>query len=129
MYGFHTELPGEFETVRKQVIEALGKEGFGVLTEINVADTLKAKLDSDMAPYTILGACNPALAEQAIKADVDIGLLLPCNVVVRENEQGRQTVGFMDPEVILGITDNARLTKVAREVRERLERVRESLAG
>ena len=129
MYGFTTQLNTNFEDARGRAIEALKAEGFGVLTEIDVADKLHEKVGAELRPYTILGACNPPLAYQAVQADADIGMLLPCNVIVREEPDGAQTVGFMDPQAVMNLTDNPDIAKVAGEVRERLERVRESLAG
>jgi len=116
-----------FEETIERVTSALQNEGFGVLSDIDVAGTLKKKLDHDHRPYRILGACNPGFAEQAIEAEPDIGLLLPCNVVVRETAQGRTAVGFMDPEAVLGMVDNPKLADIGREVRERLERVRDAI--
>jgi uncharacterized protein (DUF302 family) len=129
MYGFSVSLAGNMGEVRARVAEELKKEGFGVLTEIDVAATLKAKLDIDRRPYRILGACNPALAHRALEKDPDIGLLLPCNVVVREEEDGSVTVAFMDPESILGLVESDDVEVLAREVRARLERVRTALIG
>ncbi len=129
MYGFNISVSGSMDEVRSRVVDELEKEGFGVLTEIDVAATLKKKIDVDRKPYIILGACNPALANQAINADPDIGLLLPCNVVVREEEDGSITVGFMDPAAVLGLVDKEGVEALAGEVRGRLERVRDALVS
>lgn len=127
MYGFGTKVSGSFDDVVQKVTEALKKQGFGVLTEIDVAATLKAKLDVDRNPYKILGACNPALANQALETDEDIGLLLPCNVVVRQEDNGEVTVSFMDPEAVMGLVDHEHIAKLADEVRGRLSTVMEDL--
>jgi uncharacterized protein (DUF302 family) len=127
-YGFGVTLQGNFDEVVQRVTDELKKEGFGVLTDIDVKGTMKAKLGIDRRPYRILGACNPTLANQAITADQDIGLLLPCNVVVREDEDKRVTVGFMDPVAVLTLVNNPDVTKLGWDVRARLERVRDSLA-
>ncbi len=127
MYGFNISLSGNIKDIRSRVIEELQKAGFGVLTEIDVAATLKKKIDVDRKPYIILGACNPKLANQAINADPDIGLLLPCNVVLREEEDGSITVAFMDPAAVLGLVEKDGVEQLAGEVRGLLEGVRDAL--
>ena len=129
MYGFNVTVKGDMQSVREKVTAELQKEGFGVLTEIDVAATLKKKIGVDRKPYLILGACNPQLANQAINADPDIGLLLPCNVLLREEDDGSITVGFMDPAAVLGLVDKEGVADLAGDVRSRLERVRDAVAG
>ncbi|MGC9271815.1 DUF302 domain-containing protein [Acidiphilium sp.] len=126
-YGFSTTVIGEFDSVVERVTLALKQEGFGILATIDVASTLKGKLGKEMPPYLILGACNPSLAHQAITADPDIGLLLPCNVVVRQTVNGEVVVGFMDPESVLGLVGSQEINAIGREVRFKLEHVRDAL--
>ncbi|MEX2241434.1 MAG: DUF302 domain-containing protein [Burkholderiales bacterium] len=115
-----------FDEAIKRVTEELAKEGFGVLTEIDVKATLKKKLDIDVAPYRILGACNPQFAHKAMELEPQIGALLPCNVVVRE-EKGGTRIDVMDPQAVLQLVERPEIEGIATEVRRRLERVVASL--
>lgn len=126
-YGCGRTVALRFDQTVEHVIEALKREGFGVLADIDVAGAMKAKLNREMPPYRILGACNPPLAYQAIAAEPSIGLLLPCNVVVREDDAGEVHVEFMDPNAVLALVDKPDISRLADEVRRRLERVMQSL--
>jgi uncharacterized protein (DUF302 family) len=126
-YGFGKTVDMDFDQALTRVTDELKKEGFGVLTEIDVQATLKAKLGEDMPPYRILGACNPPLAHRALEAEPSIGLLLPCNVVVRQDDQGRVWIEMMDPKAVLQLVDNPNVVGVAAEVRQRLDRVLQSV--
>ncbi len=126
-YGFGKALDLKFDAALERVTQELQKEGFGVLTEIDVAATMKKKLGQDMRPYRILGACNPPLAHRALAAEPSIGLLLPCNVVVREDETGKVLVEFMDPNAVLDLVQKPEISELAAEVRQRLERVMRAL--
>ena len=128
-YGFGTRLALPYEQAVEQTKAALKEQGFGVLTEIDVRQTMKQKLDADFRPYVILGACNPPLAHRALGSELGVGLLLPCNVVVYANDDGTSSVEFMDPVAALGIVgDNPALREVATEAKARLETARDMLA-
>lgn len=127
-YGMGVDVALPYEQALERTAEALKQEGFGILTTIDVKQTLKQKLDRDFRKYTILGACNPALAHRAFESELEIGLLLPCNVVVYETEAGRSTVSAMAPIAAMGIVGgNPALKDVAREADERLRRALKAL--
>lgn len=125
-YGFGTDLDVSYDDAIEQVKDALKNEGFGVLTEIDVRKTLHEKIGEEMEPYIILGACNPKLAHRALASEREIGLLLPCNVVVR-SVRGGTRIEIADPQAMLGISDIEELKPVAAEAKERLERALASL--
>jgi uncharacterized protein (DUF302 family) len=126
-YGISTTVKGSYEETIPRVTDALKQEGFGILTQIDVKDTLKKKLDVDFPKYIILGACNPPLAHKALSAETEIGLLLPCNVIVYEGKDGRTVVAAQDPDAALGIVGNPAVAPIAKDARERLVRVINSL--
>ena len=126
-YYFAKEIELNFEDALTRVTEELKKEGFGVLTEIDVKATLKKKLDADFRNYRILGACNPPLAHQALEAEPHIGLMLPCNVVVQEGENGKTLVSAIDPVASMQAVENESLSQVAEQVRGKLQKVIESV--
>ena len=127
-YGFGTRVPWSQAEAIEQVTAALKAEGFGILTTIDVQQTLREKLGTETRPYVILGACNPQLAHQALEAEPEIGLLLPCNAIVYQADGGT-TVAIMDPVAALNLTGNATVEPVAREAKSRLQRVLQQLAS
>ena len=126
-YRFGKSIPLPFDTAVDRVTSELAKEGFGMLSEIDVAATLKKKLGQDMPPYKILGACNPQFASQALAAEPQIGALLPCNVVVRVDGAGSTRVAFMDPNAVLRLVDHPEVARLAGAVRLRLGKVMDAL--
>jgi uncharacterized protein (DUF302 family) len=127
-YAFGKTVNMSFEQATEAVTQALAKEGFGVLTEIDVAATLKKKLGLERPPYKILGACNPQFAARALEMEPQIGALLPCNVVVRQGADGKTVVEFMDPDAVLGLVGRPEIAPIATEVRARLVRVLQALS-
>lgn len=128
MYGHQIEISGPFAQAMLKVQDALKNEGFGVLSDIDIQQAMKEKLGETMPAYRILGACNPPLAHRALQAEPEIGLLLPCNVTVRELPDSKIGVGFLDPQTMVQLTDNAEIARVADDAGQRLERVRRRLA-
>jgi len=130
MYGFTTTLSGTpFDQALAKTLAALKAEGFGVLSDIDVQRAMKEKLGVDMPPYRILGACNPPLAHEALQAVPDIGLLLPCNVIVREQAPERVVIGFLDPQIMVNLVGKPEVKAVADAAEQRLRRVCASLDG
>lgn len=126
VFGKVVDIPHE-EAVRR-TIAALAEQGFGVLSDIDVAATLKKKLNKDLPPYRILGACNPQFAEKAIDIEPEIGALLPCNVVVRVDREGRTHIEVMDPDAVLTLVDRPEITAIAGQVRERLQQMLDAVS-
>jgi len=127
-YGYTKKLKGVgYEAAKEKVTDALKTEGFGVLTEIDVKATLKKKIDVDFRPYSILGACNPKLAHQALSAELPIGLLLPCNVVVTEDDDGDAIVSLVNPKEMFKVVSNPALGDIAGGVDAKLKRVLDAL--
>jgi len=127
-YGLTADVPYDYDEAVERVKALLKEEGFGVLTEIDVKRTLKEKLDKEVEPYLILGACNPPLASRALELEPDIGLLLPCNVIVAKKGD-RTRVGAVNPQSMVDFTDNPALSEVSREADARLRRVIERMAS
>ena len=126
-FGFGKPVDLKFDDAIDKVTAVLQTEGFGVLSDIDVAAKMKEKLGKDMPPYRILGACNPPLAYQAVSAVAEIGLLLPCNVLVREDDAGQVHISFMDPEAVMSLVGDAGVEPLAADVKGRLERVMAAL--
>lgn len=126
-YSFGKTVKGTLETVRPKVEEALKQQGFGVLTEIDVKATLKKKLDIDFRPYVILGACNPNLAHQALAIETEVGLLLPCNVIIYQADDDNTRVAIFDPKAGMEMAGNPKLDPIGAEAKRRLEAVLESI--
>ncbi len=129
MYGIHVTVDCSMEDAEQRAIEALKAEGFGVLTEIDVKAVLKKKIDVDRKPYKILGACNPVLANEALQQEPDLGLLLPCNVVIREEDDGSTTVAIVDPAAMFKVVDKPEMEVMANEVKEKFERIMAVIKG
>jgi len=127
MYGIHITVDCDMTEAEQRAIAALKAEGFGILTEIDVKAVLKNKINVDRRPYKILGACNPVLANKALQAEPDLGLLLPCNVVIREEEDGTTTIAIVDPAAMFTVVDKPEMAEMADEVREIFERIMDSL--
>lgn len=126
-YYFSQKIRGSFDEVREKVIASLKEEGFGILTEIDVKQTLKKKLDVDFHNYKILGACNPPFAYKALQAENKIGTMLPCNVIVQEEKEGEIEVAAVDPVASMKAVDNPDLFGIAQQVRDKLKKVVKSL--
>ena len=129
MYGQHITISGPFASAVEKVTAALKTEGFGILSDIDIQKAMKEKLGVEMPAYRILGACNPPLAHRALQAELEIGLLLPCNVTVREGDDGKINVGFLDPQLMVQLTSNPEMSSVADEASERLRRVQTALSA
>lgn len=125
-YGFNKTTDYTFEQAIEKVTEELKKEGFGVLTTIDVKETLKKKIDVDFKKYTILGACNPKLAHSALQVEEELGLLLPCNVIVYEKDN-KTVISVFDPNIMAHIIDNPKMKAVAQEVKNKLQKVLEAV--
>jgi uncharacterized protein (DUF302 family) len=128
-YGFSIQFGTDFDHALDVLTRELKKQGFGIVTDINMQAIFKEKLAVDDGRYRILGVCNPWVAHQALRADPDIGLLLPCNVVVRQSKDELVTIAFTAPEALLGLVYRTDLVKLAMEIRQRLEKVRDAIVG
>lgn len=128
-YTLRTSVTDEFDEVVSSTIDALEEEGFGVLCDIDVHETFKKKLDKEFRQYRILGACSPGLAYEGLNEEIELGALLPCNVVVYETDEGEVVVSAVDPQQLVGIADNPALDHIAEEVHERFDRVLSAVSG
>jgi uncharacterized protein (DUF302 family) len=126
-YGMRTVYDGNMEAAESAITSALMDKGFGILTRIDVAETLKKKIDVDRAPYVILGACNPKLANQALNLEAELGLMLPCNVIVYQNEAGETVVSIIDPEAMVGMINNPQLECLISEARPLLQQALQNI--
>ena len=129
MYGISTTIKSSMEEAEHKVIDALKSEGFGVLTQIDVQSVLKEKINVERTPYKILGACNPQLANHALNVDPDVGLLLPCNVVIKEDKPGTVVVSIIDPEAMFTVVKNDELNQTVAEVKEKVKRIINSISS
>jgi len=129
MYAFSVELRLPFEEALERVNQAIKDEGLGVVSDVDVQAIMRAKLQEDVAPYRILGACAPRLAKRVIDADPDAGALFPCSVIVRQIKPDLTGVTFMDPETVFGLAENERVAEVGRDARAVIEAVRDRLSG
>lgn len=129
MYGIHVTVDCGMDEAEQRATAALKEEGFGVLTEIDVKAVLKKKIDVDRKPYKILGACNPVLANKALQEEPDLGLLLPCNVVIREEDDGSTTVAIVDPAAMFTVVNKPEMEEMANEVREKFDRIMAAIKG
>jgi len=128
-YGMRTVYDGDMEAAEAAITAALTDKGFGILTRIDVAETLKKKIDVDRAPYVILGACNPKLANKALNLEAELGLLLPCNVIIYQNEAAETVVSIIDPAAMVGMADNPELECLVTEARPLLQQALQSVQG
>lgn len=129
MYGLKVTVDCDMAEAEQKAIAALKDEGFGVLTEIDVKAVLKKKIDVDRRPYKILGACNPVIANEVLNSELDVGLLLPCNVVIREEEDGSITVSMIDPEAMFTVVDNPAVADKVAEVKASFERIMSAIGS
>ena len=129
MYGLKVTVDCSMDEAEQKAIAALKEEGFGVLTEIDVKTVLKNKIDVERRPYKILGACNPKIANEVLNIEPDVGLLLPCNVVIREEEDGSITVSMIDPEAMFTVVDNPAVADKVADVKARFERIMHAIGA